>query len=49
VLRGDVFPGGDATLDVYATLDELTANVPPELGDIVREAEQEPEVETLDI
>lgn len=41
--------GGDAMLDVYATVEELAANVPPELAEIVREAEREPEVETLDI
>lgn len=46
---GELFAGGDATLDVYATLDELAAAVPPELAEIVREAEEEPEVETLDI
>lgn len=49
LLGGELFAGGDATLDVYATLDELTAQVPPELAEIVRESEQEPEVETLDI
>jgi EXLDI family protein len=46
---GDWFGGGDATLDVYATLDDLAEHVPSELAEIVREAEQEPEVETLDI
>lgn len=49
LLGGELFAGGDATLDVYPTIDELAAHVPPELAEIVREAEQEPEVETLDI
>lgn len=46
---GEWFSGGDATLEVYASLDELAEDVPAELAEIVREAEQEPQVETLDI
>ena len=49
LLGGELFAGGDARLDVYSTIDELAAQVPSELADIVREAVQEPEVETLDI
>lgn len=45
----DLFGGGDATLDVYSTFNELATQVPPELAEMVREADQEPEVETLDI
>jgi EXLDI family protein len=46
---GDWWGGGDYTLDVYDTLEDLAAHTPPELAEIVRESEQEPEVETLDI
>lgn len=48
-IAGDWFGSGDCTLDVYDAEDDLAANVPPELADIVRENEREPEVETLDI
>jgi EXLDI family protein len=46
---GDWFGAGEYTFDVYETLDDLAKHAPPELVEIVRESEQEPEVETLDI
>jgi EXLDI family protein len=39
----------ETTLEVYDTLDQLKANVPPELGSIVERSHAEPEVEDLDI
>ncbi|MBE3575117.1 MAG: EXLDI protein [Firmicutes bacterium] len=40
---------GDATLEVFDTLEELQQHVPPELFEILKEAGQEPPLEDLDI
>jgi EXLDI family protein len=39
----------ETTLVVYDTLEQLKANVPPELGSIVERSHDEPEIEDLDI
>lgn len=39
----------ETTLEVYDTLEQLKANVPPELGAIVERSRAEPEIEDLDI
>ncbi|MDI3298077.1 MAG: EXLDI protein, partial [Bacillota bacterium] len=40
---------GDATLEVFDSLDDLASRVPPELMDVIRGASEEPPLEDLDI